>query len=116
MSEQKHSPLPWRVGKADGQELSIDAPTGDPTLGYAKWDGLAAVYGCDADPESGRLVMRANAEFIVRACNSHDELLAALKGLHDDIAEYARINNLGGFDNHWMKAARAAIAKAEGHS
>lgn len=41
------------------------------------------------------------------------ELLAALKALHDDIAEYARINNLGRFDNHVMRQARAAIAKAE---
>lgn len=44
---------------------------------------------------------------------SRDELARALKGLHDDIAEYARINNLGGFDNHWMKAARAALATLE---
>ena len=37
-------------------------------------------------------------------------LREALQGLHDDVADYARINNLGGFDNHWMKAARAALA------
>ena len=37
-------------------------------------------------------------------------LTEALQGLHDDVADYARINNLGGFDNHWMKAARAALS------
>lgn len=40
------------------------------------------------------------------------ELLEALQLLHDDIDEYQRINNLGGHDNHCMKLARAAIAKA----
>lgn len=37
------------------------------------------------------------------------ELEAALQGLHDDCAEYGRVNNIGGFNNHWMKAARAAL-------
>lgn len=34
----------------------------------------------------------------------------ALKGLHDDNADYLRLNNLGGYDNHWMVAARAALS------
>lgn len=52
----------------------------------------------------------ANAHLIAAA----PELYAALRMLHDDVADYQRINQLGGFDNHAMKAARAAIAKAEG--
>ena len=40
-------------------------------------------------------------------------LFDALKMLHDDIADYARINHLGGFQNHAMKAARAALAKVK---
>lgn len=48
----------------------------------------------------------------LRKCKA--ALLAALKLLHDNIAEYARINNLGGFDNHDMRMARAAISKAGG--
>ena len=53
---------------------------------------------------------RANARLIAAA----PDMLAALRALHDNIAEYAKINNLGGFDNHDMRQARAAIAKAEG--
>lgn len=34
----------------------------------------------------------------------------ALRLLHDDCAEYARINHLGGFNNHAMLLARAALA------
>jgi len=51
----------------------------------------------------------ANARLLAAA----PDLLAALRMLHDDVAEYARLNNLGGFDNHAMAAARAALAKAE---
>lgn len=41
-----------------------------------------------------------------------EQLRDALKALHDDIADYARVNKLGGFDNHCMKQARSALAKA----
>jgi hypothetical protein len=39
------------------------------------------------------------------------ELEAALRGLYNDQADYLTINKLGGMDNHWMKAARAALAQ-----
>lgn len=38
----------------------------------------------------------------------------ALRGLHDDVADYQRINNLGGYDNHWMRIARAALGEGKG--
>lgn len=52
----------------------------------------------------------ANARLIAAS----PDLLAALKMLHDNIAEYAALNHLGGFDNQDMRNARAAIAKATG--
>jgi len=33
----------------------------------------------------------------------------ALQGLHDDVAEYQSINNLGGYNNHWMVIAHKAL-------
>ncbi len=51
-----------------------------------------------------------------RLIASAPELLEALKGLYADQVDYLTINHLGGMDNHWMKAARAAISKAEGKS
>ena len=38
-----------------------------------------------------------------------ERLRAALEMLHDDVAEYQRINKLGGYDNHVMRVARAAL-------
>lgn len=43
------------------------------------------------------------------------ELFEALKGLYEDQLDYIRINNLSGAENnHWMVAARAALAKVTG--
>lgn len=91
-----------------------------------EWARLILVHGADIGHWGstayvvGRMqVMATCIEKAVRDIgtlrNSHADLLAALKALHDDIADYARINNLGGFDNHCMKQARAAIAKATSH-
>ena len=46
----------------------------------------------------------ANAAFIVRACNSHDELLQLVKDAIEDADQ---------FETDWNKAARAAVVKAE---
>jgi hypothetical protein len=54
----------------------------------------------------------ANARLIAAA----PDLLAAIEGLLADIQDYQRINKLGGQDNHWQVIARAAIAKAKGHT
>ncbi len=53
----------------------------------------------------------ANADFIVRACNCHDELLAALRLVVDFIPDGWAVP-LGW--NQIMAQAREAIAKAEG--
>lgn len=55
---------------------------------------------------------RANAEFTVHACNSHDELLAALEEIvHGAI----RINRQDSrITNYSLNLARAAITKAGG--
>lgn len=37
-------------------------------------------------------------------------LAFALRGLYDDQVSYLTLNKLGGMDNHWMRAARIALA------
>jgi len=94
----QHTPTPWRVVRAKGYRI-------DDVVG-AK-DQLIASF--DGEPFERE---QANAAFIVRAANAHDALIAALQSLHDNIAEYARINNLAGFDNQDMQQARAALKLA----
>lgn len=64
---------------------------------------LTAMYQCVDVITQERDEARAEVE----------RLRSALRGLHDDIVEYQRINHLGGYDNHWMLAARAALAATE---
>jgi hypothetical protein len=106
-----HTPGPWKAGEAAWfrGRAHDDTESGKrPITSTAPGARgvIANVYG------------RANAEFIVRACNAHDELLAALKELRaaitvgstdDGKEEISR-------DVHFEVAlkADAAIAKAEG--
>ena len=64
MSE--HTPTPWKYDILDDDNFGISAG----------WTDIATVYNRDDSPTD-----KANAEFIVRACNSHGDLLAALKAI-----------------------------------
>jgi hypothetical protein len=57
-------------------------------------------------PMVARTVTLAEAQFIVRACNCHDQLVAALKGF----VEYAEACD---DDSVELDRARAALAAAE---
>jgi hypothetical protein len=103
----KHTPGPWRAfanggDDTDPRKLIICAKGGFDN----DWHMIAqADYGFpnDGDPE-------ANAAFIVRACNAHDDMLAALKAFH------AFATEAPGLGLQWrsiVKKAEAAIAKAE---
>lgn len=109
-SHSEHSPLPWMH-----QGLAVVSLGGD----------VAVAIMAYSDKDFAQA--RANAALIVRACNSHDDLLAALNGVvaaarlppvcpHDnepDICDgcaFAMENAIGAAIN----VARAAIAKAEG--
>ena len=98
MSEKRHTPLPWGIdleinesGRSDAVGLVGGAD------GWTVADGWLNV----ATEEEGH----ANAEFIVRACNSHYELLEVVRKVAEHFADT---------DAPLGAAARAAIAKAEG--
>lgn len=86
---KEHTPTPWRIaGKG-----TIRA--GDGWIGTLNWRNRDA-----------------NAEFLVRAVNSHEDLVEALKGCR------GLVRALTGADddiaNAAIREADAAIAKAEG--
>lgn len=41
------------------------------------------------------------------------DLVRALRGLHDDVIDYSRINNLGGESNRWLVEARRVLGLPE---
>jgi hypothetical protein len=103
----KHTPIPWAIKAAVN---GIDHDFGIFREGHA---GVLAE--CFEEFEARGLrqpeIALANAEFIVRACNSHEDLLKAAKGaiqvLEEVGEDYYRVNSD-------IDALEAAIKKAEG--
>jgi hypothetical protein len=84
----QHTKTPWRVGKPS-QMGSVVADEAVPEIGGSD---AVAHYGGHLVAES---IAPRNAEFIVRACNSHDQLVAAVKAQHNAIdVLMARLINL----------------------
>ena len=102
MSEHTPTPWHWFQGHLVGPE--------DKDKGGAPWI-LRCTDGGEPTPE--------DAEFIGRVCNSHDDLLAALEGLVDDIMDAGCCHTCSNFaekDGHkpdcHVPAAIDAIDKA----
>jgi hypothetical protein len=93
----KHTPTPWRQqGEPNGHRINGEG-------------GPVAVASPRFMDRTERL---ANAAFIVRACNAHEDLLAACKKLLGLVRE--RPENLASYGAHYtVQDAEAAIAKAE---
>ena len=89
-AEQTHTPTPWTL---NAEREKIEDADGE----FVTRLSLSRYHDDRADP-----IAEANAAFIVRACNSHDELVAALRALLRD----------GEHDDDAINAAHAALAKA----
>lgn len=75
MSETKHTPAPWNLGKVKkSHALFIEAPSRD----------ICQMVG----PVDKR--REANAEFIVRACNAHEELVNICEDMANALEEVHR--------------------------
>jgi len=108
--ETQHSPLPWNVG---GPNLpSVGGEEG--ACGVEDREGMTI---CDTWPSANvdsdsPLLARANAEFIVRACNNHEALLDALRTIEALICDQPLC---GHFTAEEIRSVvHAAIAKVEG--
>lgn len=97
----KHTPTPWTVGmygaSADFRAIDIHAAVCKP-------DGALLATCGPFDEES-----KADAAFIVRAVNSHEALLDALKAVEENLAHVGLAGTVGIL----RKVCREAIAKAE---
>lgn len=98
-----HSPLPWAVTG----NFAHESEHGEPWNAIRVGGGYA--FDMMSPPAMGDATHYANAEFIVRACNSHDDLLAALKTIQGNASLHESY-----FANNTWRIAEDAIAKAEG--
>jgi hypothetical protein len=108
------SPLPYQLTTTRRQQR-----TGGGSNSY--------VLDCEGAYVTNEIRNPDNAAFIVRACNSHDDLLAALKDMREACAAAMRVIAANDLDDQFIEAvhqagltngfgvrAQAAIAKAEG--
>lgn len=111
MTEAKHTPTPWKVSEGlDDTSVTIRQDNGEFHRPVAEiW------YNGD-DPS-------ANAAFIVRAVNSHADMLAALKAIKAEpygcpFCDSGTLRNpvKGHNEDCGYHLLEAAIAKAEGRS
>jgi len=97
----KHTPTPW---KAIGGELHPVLDNGLTCTSIVARTGRGSIGGGE--------LHRANAQFIARAVNAHEDLLAALKDLVTRCDGDEGVRGDGSnVDTSW---AHAVIAKAEG--
>lgn len=105
MSTIEHTPTPWW-----NESGVIHAKAADWTPELHSCCHPASANQ-NIDPEDGDA--EANAEFIVRACNSHEQLLAGCKESHAMLAQIARTNRIPLLINKVIALNQAAIAEAE---
>lgn len=97
-----HTPTPWRLG--NGRNIVSDTP-------------VPEVCGSDAvEYYGGHLVAESlaaeNAKFIVRACNSHDALVAALQDILSMAEAGQKVLGLYRVNRRRFDAAQAILAAA----
>lgn len=102
--DQTHTPAPWYWAVNLNTDRLVTIRRDDADGDVIATLNLPFVIG------NRQVAMEANAKFICRAVNSHDDLLAALRGLFGAVA-----SNYPATLRPEMDAARAAIAKAQTH-
>jgi hypothetical protein len=107
--EQKHTALPYRAGALNPMTgvVVISHPYENPEFTTTGGKGLKNLADCYNENAT------ADAEFIVRACNSHYELLEALKAILEDCT-FEKRSGVSRNVNEYRAVAKAAISKAEG--
>lgn len=101
-----HTPTPWKL--ENGHSIIADHPF--------KGAPVATTYKlADNGRAQQQIPQEANASFIVRACNAHDELLAAAtSALNLMRMTYSHATDIPKAADTVLPALEAAIAKAEG--
>lgn len=103
-----HTPGPWQVLPEECDKPYVRVRGTALGERYKIANVLTPIYDGVLSREAEET--RRNAQLIAAA----PDLLTALQRLHDETADYIRLNNLGGMDNRAMQLARAAMARAVG--
>jgi hypothetical protein len=100
----KHTPTPWRVTEHERNDESIALCIHSDAMGMPI---------CRLGGNISQINVEANAEFIVRAVNSHDKLVEAAERLLATLDAHLKTPHLERL-NSQMGQFRAALAMAKG--
>lgn len=77
MKKTKHTPLPWGIHHGDDYSAILNTPESSTS------EFIANIYSDDIGYtyEDDVVNRQANADFILKACNSHYELIEALNAI-----------------------------------
>jgi hypothetical protein len=106
----EHSSLPWKRAIEAYRDWQTESHVCRVMDSSGNWC-VAECFAADKEPAE------SNAEFIVRAVNSHDELVAALKEMHEMVLEAGFCDYSDGCgckSSMLIKRAGEALLKAEG--
>ena len=106
--KDKHTPTPWFVSINEDNNETVVRSNED-----AEYEPI--ICNCEADfamDSSSVYDIKANAEFICTACNSHEKLLEACKAIRDEMLFDAQNNNLDNEHEFMFDRIDAAIAEA----
>ena len=89
-TQAKHTPTPWRVDTSeDTNGMIIRATTEDEGDSYedivAELESPDILLSLDSVPEDRETEAKANAEFIVKACNSYDKMRELLSAAYQKL-------------------------------
>lgn len=102
----RRTPWPWLLSSESTARVQrIVGQNADGRVLIAKCEGHLAHIGGEN---------LANAEFIVRACNVHDDLVAALRALRADISKLRWGQSYPGRNHALMDSVDVVLAKAAG--
>jgi hypothetical protein len=108
----EHTPTPWQLTEEDTFNMGCRAIVADfaetPICHVENW----------ADDETAGAEAKANAKFIVQACNCHGDLVQAMEQLLDDISMFfdhptnaPEDNTAGRFDYAYEVLAKVKEAR-----
>jgi hypothetical protein len=111
MENNRHTPIPWYIEGESGNPHEAYIIVGDKQGSTIAWTSNS--FDDSSNEEYISEEDTANAQFIIRACNSHDELLEALESvLSFDVDE--AISAWEDPSQQALAMAHKAIAKAKG--
>lgn len=123
MSNTKHTPTPWHYGKMSGWGglCILRRPGAEYGPEGVIGDAPIAIVVEKAAHWENSYPVEANAAFIVKAVNSHEQLVAALRQVADVLDAFGNLPDGMMHPSPWndhkaedkIKAARAALAAAE---